>query len=132
MSRAHAILLSAGFAALTCAAFGADPGTTALLPADSTPVFKLSANAGDYATMSTAPVTGQPFKTALRIQVTKKPQRATEVQIAAPVDADVASGDVLLVSFWMRSGAAGEATLDAGFGGLPGAAGAPGGPGGRL
>ena len=44
------------------------------------------------------------------------------VQIAAPVDAAMASGDVLMVSFWMRSGAAGEATLDAGFRALPVAA----------
>ena len=34
--------------------------------------------------------------------------------VSAPVDAAMASGDVLLVSFWMRSGAAGVATLDAG------------------
>jgi GH35 family endo-1,4-beta-xylanase len=126
MSRVRTILLSAGLAALACAAHAADAGATALLPADSASAFKLSANAGDYAKMSTAAVTGQPFKSALRIEVTKKPQRTADVQISAPVDAAMASGDVLLVSFWMRSGTAGEATLDAGFRTVPGAAGAPG------
>jgi GH35 family endo-1,4-beta-xylanase len=86
----------------------------------------LSGNAGEFAKMSTAAVSGQPFKSALRIEVAKKPQRSGDVQIAAPVDGVVASGDVLLVSFWMRSGAAGEATLDAGFRTVPGAAAAPG------
>ncbi|HUP05331.1 MAG TPA: endo-1,4-beta-xylanase, partial [Bryobacteraceae bacterium] len=88
--------------------------------------FKLSANAGDYATMSTAPVSGRPFKTALKIDVTKKPQRATDVMISAPVDGAVASGDVLMVSFWVKSDTAAEATLDAGFRTPPGAAPAPG------
>lgn len=140
MSRKSTILLSAGLAAFACAAYGADAGATALLPADSASVFKLSNAAGDFAKMSTAPVTGQPFANALRIEVSKKPTRATDVQIAAPVDAAVANGDVLLVSFWMRSGASGEATLDAGFRAVPGAApmappagapAAPAAPGGR-
>jgi len=64
------MLLSAGLAALVCAAYGADTGATSLLPADSASAFKLSANAGDYAKMSTAAVTGQSFKSALRIEVT--------------------------------------------------------------
>jgi GH35 family endo-1,4-beta-xylanase len=131
MNRVRTILLSAGLAALACAAYGAGPGTTALLPADSAAAFKLSANAGEFAKMSTASVSGQPFKSALRIEVARKPQRSGDVQIAAPVDAAVASGDVLLVSFWMRSGTAGEATLDAGFRAVPGAAAAPGAAGGR-
>jgi len=61
--------------------------------------------------------------------VTKKPQRSTDVQISAPIDGPAASGDVLLVSFWMRSATPAEATLDAGFRTAPGAAGAPGFPG---
>ena len=60
MSRVRTILLSAALAALTCAAYGADTGATALLPADSAAAFKLNANAGDYAKMSTAAVSGQP------------------------------------------------------------------------
>jgi GH35 family endo-1,4-beta-xylanase len=126
MKRVRTILLSAGIAALSFAAQAADTGGVALLPADSAPAFKLSANAGEYAKMSTAAVTGQTFKTALRVEVAKKPQRTNDVQIAVPVDAAAASGDVLLVSFWIRSGAAGEATVDAGFRTVPGAAGAPG------
>jgi GH35 family endo-1,4-beta-xylanase len=129
MSRVRTILLSAGLTALACAASAADTGATALLPADSVSAFKLSANAGDYAKMATATVTGQPFKNALRIEVTKKPQRPGDVMISAAVDAALASGDVLLVSFWMRSGMAGDATLDAGFRGVPGVAPAPGAPG---
>jgi endo-1,4-beta-xylanase len=128
------VLSAAGLLLASCAAYAADAGGTALLPADSATAFKLSANAGDYAKMSSAAVTGQPFRTALRIEVTKKPQRAGDVMISTPVDAAMAAGDVLLVSFWMRSGAAGEATLDAGFRTVPGAApvfGAPGGPGAR-
>jgi len=131
MSRVRTTLLSAALAALTCAAYGADTGATALLPADSAAAFKLNANAGDYAKMSTVAVSGQPFKTSLRIEVTKKPQRSGDVMISAPVDAALAGGDVLLVSFWMRSGTAGEATLDAGFRSVPGAAPAPGTPGTR-
>jgi GH35 family endo-1,4-beta-xylanase len=126
MNRVRTILLSAGLAALASSAYGASPGAAALLPADSAAAFKLSGNAGEFAKMSTASVSGQPFKSALRIEVARKPQRSGDVQIAAPVDAAVASGDVLLVSFWMRSGAAGEATLDAGFRTVPGAPAAPG------
>lgn len=123
-SQVRTNFLIAGLAALTCATYGADAGATALLPADSTTAFQLSANAGDYARMSTGAVAGQPFSKALRIEVTRKPQRSTEVQITAPVDSALASGDVLLVSFWMRSGTTGEATVDAGFRSAPGAAGA--------
>ena len=129
MSRLRTILLSAVLAALSCAAYGADTAIS-LLPADSATVFKLSANAGEYAKMSTAAVTGQPFSKALRIEVTKKPQRSGDVMISAPVDVALAGGDVLLVSFWMRSGVAGEATLYAGFRAAPGAA-AAGGAAGR-
>jgi GH35 family endo-1,4-beta-xylanase len=78
-------------------------------------VFKLSGSAGEFAKMSTAAVTGQPFKSALHIEVSSKPQRSQDVQIAAPVDAAMASGDVLMVSFWLRSGTSGEATLDVAF-----------------
>jgi GH35 family endo-1,4-beta-xylanase len=108
------IIRNAVFAAWACAAFGAD-GPTVLLPADATSTFKLNSAAGEFATMSTAAISGQPFSTTLRIEVTKKPARPADVQIAAPVDAALASGDVLLVSFWMRSAAPAEATLDAGF-----------------
>ena len=131
MNRARTILLGAGLTALACVAYGADGGVTSLLPADSAAAFELSNNAGEFAKMSTTPVTGRPFKSALRIEVAKKPQRAGDVMISAPVDAVLASGDVLLVSFWMRSGTAGEATLDAGFRSIPGAAPAPGTPGAR-
>lgn len=124
MSLAHTTFWSAGLAALACSLYAADTAT-ALLPADSAPLFKLNTNAAEYAKMSSAAVTGRPFSTALRIEVTKKPQRPQDVLITAPVDAAMASGDVLLVSFWMRS-AAGEATLDAGFRAVPGAAPAPG------
>ena len=129
MNRARMILPIAGLAALACAAYGADSGATSLLPADSASAFKLSATAGDYAKMSTEAVRGQAFSSAVRIEVTKKPQRSTDVQISAPIDGPAASGDVLLVSFWMRSATPAEATLDAGFRTAPGAAGAPGFPG---
>jgi endo-1,4-beta-xylanase len=115
MSQVHTILLSAGLAVLACAAYADDTGATALLPADSASVFKLSGSAGEFAKMSTSAVTGQPFKSALRIEVSRKPERSQDVQISAPVDAAMASGDVLMVSFWLRSSASGEATLDAGF-----------------
>ncbi len=143
MIRVRSILLSAGLAACAAAAYGADSGATALLPADSASLFKLGANAADYAKMSTAPIAGQPFKTALRIEVAKKPQRSGDVTLSAPVDAAMANGDVLLVTFYMRSGTQADATLDAGFRavgsgagrggpggfGAPGAAGAGRGPG---
>jgi endo-1,4-beta-xylanase len=125
MSQVRTMILSVGLAALACAAHGAETGAKALLPADSASAFRLNANAGEFAKMSTAAVTGQPFSKALRIEVTRKPQRPEDVQIVAPVDAAMASGDVLMVSFWMRSGTAGETTLDAGFRTAPGAAVAP-------
>jgi endo-1,4-beta-xylanase len=134
MSRVRSILLWTGCAASLFAAYGADQGATALLPADSVSVFRLSDSAGEFAKMSPSEVKGQPFSKALRIDVSKKPQRAQIVQIATPVDAAMASGDVLSVSFWMRSGNTGEATVDAGFRAVPqagagGRAGAPGAPG---
>ena len=123
-----------GIAAMvTCAAFAAGQGATALLTADAASAFTLNDGAGSYARVSTTPVTGQSFKSALRVEVTSKPQRAQEVTLSTKVDAAIASGDVLMISFWMRSGAPGEATLDAVFrapmpagargarGGMPGA-----------
>ena len=126
MSRIHAVFVGA---ALACAAHAADTVGTALLPAESASAFKLSANAGEFAKMSTVAVTGQPFSSALRIDVSGKPERAGDVQIAAPIDGGAASGDVLLVSFWMRSATTAEATLDAGFRTAPGTAPPPGAPG---
>jgi GH35 family endo-1,4-beta-xylanase len=128
MNRVRTAVLIAGFAAISCAAY-ADTGTMALLPADSASAFKLSSAAGESAKMSTVVVKGQPFSSALRIEVSAKPRRSADVQISAPAGAATAAGDVLMVSFWMRSGAAGEATLDAGFRALPGAAGRAGAPG---
>jgi GH35 family endo-1,4-beta-xylanase len=75
----------------------------------------MSANAGEVATIATAAVTGRPFANALRIEVARKPPQSGAVQIVAPVDAAMAVGDVLMLSFWMRSAASAEATLDAGF-----------------
>ncbi len=118
-----------------CTGFAADQATTSLLPADAVAAFRLSESTGSYARMSTTAVAGQSFKTALRIDVTAKPQRAQEVTISTPVNAAIASGDVLMISFWMRSGASGEATLDAAFrapmamGARGARAGAPGAPG---
>lgn len=120
-------------AVVACAAFAAGQGATALLPADAASAFTLNDGAGSYARVSTTPVTGQSFKRALRVEVTSKPQRAQEVTLSTKVDAAIASGDVLMISVWMRSGASGEATLDATFrapmpagargarGGMPGA-----------
>jgi len=130
MKQVVTILTGAALMALACPAWSAD-GATALLPSDSAPLFKLGANAGEYAKMSTAAVKGQPFADALRVEVTKKPQRSQEVQLVAPVDGAVKSGDVLLVSFYMRSGGTGDATVDAGFRGIAGLAPAPGQPQGR-
>jgi endo-1,4-beta-xylanase len=115
MSPVRTILLTAGLAVLACTAYAEDTGATALLPADSASVFRLSGSAGEFAKQSTAAVTGQPFTSALRIEVSRKPERAQDVQIAAPVDAAMARGDVLMISFWLRSSFSGEATLDVGF-----------------
>jgi endo-1,4-beta-xylanase len=133
MIRAGKILLGAGLAMLAGVSYGADAGATALLKADSAAAFQLGASAAQYAKMSTATVTGQTFSNALRIEVSKKPQRSTEVQISTKVDAAMANGDVLMVAFWMRSGSAAEATLDAGFRGAGGGGrGMGGGMGGGL
>jgi len=121
MNRVRSFLLGASMAALAASAFAAD-GPTVLLPADSTPTLKLSGAAGESARITNAPVTGQPFKTVLRIEVAKKPERPTDVQISTPIEAAMSAGDVLMVSFYMRSAGNGEATLDAGFRTAPGAA----------
>ena len=114
MNRVRSLLLGASMAALAASAFAAD-GPTVLLPADSTLALKLSGAAGESARITNAPVTGQPFKTVLRVEVTKKPERPTDVQISTPIEAALSAGDVLMVSFYMRSAGSGEATLDAGF-----------------
>lgn len=120
---------------LACAAYAEDQDVKSLLPADVAAASKLSEGAGDYARMSTTAVSGQAFKTALRVEVMRKPQRAQQVTVSTPVDAAIANGDVLMVSFWMRAGTPGEATLDAAFrapmaaGGRGGRGGVPGAPG---
>lgn len=108
-------------AALAASAIAAD-GPTVLLPADSTLALKLSGAAGGSARITNAPVTGQPFKTVLRVEVTKKPERPADVQLSTPIDAAISAGDVLMVSFYMRSAGSGEANLDAGFRTADGAA----------
>ena len=128
VNRTCAKILIVGLAALACAARGAQTGAQALLPPDSASVFRLNASAGEFAKMSIADVKGQPFLKSMRVEVIKKPQRTQDVQITAPVDAAMASGDVLMISFWMRSAAAGEATLDAGFRTVPGATAPPAAP----
>src|ERR1035441_525187 len=94
MNRVRCLLLGASMAALTASAFAAD-GPTVLLPADSSPAFKLSGAPGESARMTNAPVTGQPFKTVLRVEVTKKPERPTDVQLSTPIEAALSAGDVL-------------------------------------
>ncbi len=121
MNRVRFLLLGASMAAMAASAIAAD-GPTVLLPPDSTLALKLSGAAGDSARITNAPITGQPFKTVLRVEVTKKPERVTDVQLSTPIDAAMAAGDVLMVSFYMRSAGSGEATLDAGFRTTPGAA----------
>ncbi len=121
MYRVRSLLLGASMAALAASAFAAE-GPTVLLPSDSTAMLKLSGAAGPSARITNAPVSGQPFQTALRIEVTKKPERPNDVQVSTPIDATMAAGDVLIVSFYMRSAGTGDATLDAGFRTIPGAA----------
>ncbi len=121
MNRVRSLLLGASMAALAASAFAAD-GPTVLLPADSTLALKLSGAAGESARITNATVTGQPFKTVLRVEVSKKPERPTDVQLSTPIEGALSAGDVLMVSFYMRSAGSGEATLDAGFRTAPGAA----------
>src|ERR1035438_35823 len=90
MNRVRSLLLGASMAALAASAFAAD-GPTVLLPPDSTAAFKLSGAAGESARISNAPVTGQPFKTVLRVEVTKKPERSTDIQISTPIEAALAA-----------------------------------------
>jgi endo-1,4-beta-xylanase len=111
--------LTTGFVALTWVAQGAETGAASLLPQDSAARFRLSGGATEFAKMTTAPVSGQPFSTALRIEVGKKPESAARAEVAASVDADMKSGEVLMASFWVRAVRApnppGEAMLDTGF-----------------
>lgn len=97
-----------------------------LLTANSLDTFTLSPAAGGFAKMSAVTATGQPFPNALRIEVARKPDQASAVQITAPVNASISSGDVLMLSFWMRSRMPGDATLDAGFRPRPAAVQTPG------
>ena len=121
MNRVRSLLFGAAMAALAASAFAAD-GPTALLPADATTALKLSGAPGESARITNAPVSGQPFKTVLRVEVTKKPERANDIQISTPIESALAAGDVLIVLFYMRSAGGGQATLDAGFRSAAGAA----------
>ena len=121
MYRVRSVLLGAALAALAPFAFAADAPTVLLRP-DSLAALKPNAALGEFARITNAPVTGRPFKTVLRIEITKKPERASDVQISTPIDATMAAGDVLMVSFYLRSAGNGEATLDAGFRTVAGAA----------
>ena len=69
MRRLFTIVLGA-VTALACGAYAADQAAKSLLPADAAAAFKLSEGAGDYARMSATAVTGQTFKSALRVEVT--------------------------------------------------------------
>jgi endo-1,4-beta-xylanase len=134
MRRLFTIVLGA-VTALACGVYAADQAAKSLLPPDVAAAFKLSEGAGDYARMSGTAVTGQTFKSALRVDVTRKPERSQQVTVSTPVNAAISNGDVLMVSFWMRSGTTGVATLDAAFrapmpaGGRGGRGGVPGAPG---
>jgi GH35 family endo-1,4-beta-xylanase len=112
MSLSRIAVLIAGFAAV---AYGAGTQPASLLPANSASTFHLGAAAGEFAKVSPIAVTGQPFSKALRIEIMAKPQRPADVQIATNVDAAIAGGDVLMISFSMRSADGAEVTLDAGF-----------------
>jgi GH35 family endo-1,4-beta-xylanase len=131
------IVTYAGLAALACACHGAE-SPKLLLTADSVSAFRLGDQTGEFAKLSTATAAGQQFSTALHVEVSKKPARPAEGQLTAPLESEMASGDVLLLSFWMRSSSPNEVTLDAGFrsagggrgfgrgqGGAPPAGGAP-------
>jgi hypothetical protein len=82
-----------------CAGHAAAQAVKSLLPAEAAAASRLSEGAGDYARMSTTAVPGQAFKIALRVEVTKKPQRAQQVTVSTPVAAAIAHGDVWMVSF---------------------------------
>ncbi len=74
-----------------------------LLPAETVDAFKLSGpNAAD-AKDSVVAVDNPNFKSAIRAQTLKQPQRPYEIQLAARNVAPIRKGDVLLASFWMRT-----------------------------
>lgn len=120
MNRIATVFTLASLTALAGVSYG-QASATSLLPEKSLTLFSLSAAADGFAKMSTVAAAGQAFPDALRIEVTKKPEQGSAVQIAATVDGALASGDVVMLSFWMRSGIPGDATLDAGFRSRPGA-----------
>lgn len=54
-------------------------------------------------TISTVPVTGQPFSEALRAEIKKESGHNWAIQLQAPTVAPIAEGDVLLASFYVRA-----------------------------
>jgi hypothetical protein len=72
MYRVRSVLLGTALASLARFAFAAELPTV-LLPPDSIAALKLNGAVGESARITNASVTGQPFKTVLRIEITKKP-----------------------------------------------------------
>ena len=74
-----------------------------LLPTDTVEAFKLSGPQAADAKVSVVAVDNPNFKSAIRAQTLKQPQRPYEIQLAAKNVAPIRKGDVLLASFWMRT-----------------------------
>ncbi len=76
-------------------------GGESLLPADSLSAMRVSAAAA-LASSEQFNVADLPFSRAIRIQVTGTPQQAWDVQLLGTTRGDVRSGDVLLLSLFVR------------------------------
>ena len=80
-----------------------------MLAPDSPAGFKLSAPAS-LATMERVTVTDMPFKEALRIQVKNSGTQVWDAQLIASTSGDVNTGDVLLMSLFVRGSSAANET----------------------
>lgn len=52
---------------------------------------------------SLVPVTGQPFAQAVRVTVSRAPEKSWEIQLRTPVQAQVTKGDVIVARAWLRA-----------------------------
>lgn len=73
----------------------------------------MSSAAGEAAKMSTVVVKGQPFSSALRIEMSVKARRAADVLISAPTGASTAGGKSKTIRASLpKEGAAVECVLE--------------------
>ena len=79
-----------------------DQGRAALLPPDPERAFTLAGAERHLGRLELIDVTGQPFRSAMRVITRTTPAADANLQLTAPTVAYVHAGDTLLARFWIR------------------------------